>query len=141
MSRSSPAPLHKQVVTSPDAPSGTGPYSPALVVGDLVYVAGQGPLDPKTNEIRGDDIQQQTRLTFANIAALLKAAGASFASVIKVNVYLSDMQNYEKFNAVYSELFQPPYPVRTTVAAGLYGILIEVDCVATIEHTRETALA
>lgn len=141
MSRSSLAPLRKQVVTSPDAPSRNGPYSPALVVGDLVYVAGQGPLDPKTNEIRGDDIQQQTRLTFANVAALLKAAGASFTSVIKVNVYLSDMQNYEEFNSVYSELFQPPYPVRTTIAAGLYGILIEVDCVATIERAREAALA
>lgn len=141
MSHSSPAPLRRKVVTSPDAPLGTGPYSPALIVGDLVYVAGQGPLDPKTNEICGNDIQEQTRLTFANVAALLKAAGTSLANAIKVNVYLSDMQNYEEFNAIYGQLFQPPYPVRTTVAAGLYGILIEVDCVATVEREKEAASA
>jgi len=124
----------RRVVTSREAPSGTGPYSPALVVGDLVYVAGQGPLDPKTHAIRGATIEEQTRLTFKNIGALLAAAGSSLGSVVKVNVYLSDMKNYERFNTVYKEIFTAPYPVRTTIACGLYGIMIEVDCTALIKR-------
>jgi 2-iminobutanoate/2-iminopropanoate deaminase len=124
----------KRVVTSHDAPSGTGPYSPALVVGDLVLVSGQGPLDPQTHEIRGKDIAEQTILTFANVAALLKAAGSSLEDVVKVNVYLSDMGNYHSFNAVYGDLFKEPYPVRTTVACGLLDILIEVDCLAMVSR-------
>jgi 2-iminobutanoate/2-iminopropanoate deaminase len=134
MSNASPRPLRKHVITSPDAPSGTGPYSPALIVGDLVYVAGQGPLDPITHEIRGATIEEQMRLTFKNIAALLNAGGSSLASAVKVNVYLSDMRNYEKFNTIYKELFAPPYPVRTTVACALDGIMIEVDCIAIVER-------
>jgi 2-iminobutanoate/2-iminopropanoate deaminase len=133
MPNTPPRPLHKRVVTSPDAPSDTGPYSPALVVGDLVYVSGQGPLDPATHQIRGADIEEQVRLTFKNIAALLTAAGSSLESAVKVNVYLSDMGDYDKFNAIYKELFAPPYPVRTTVACALDGILIEADCVAILE--------
>jgi 2-iminobutanoate/2-iminopropanoate deaminase len=136
MSDASPRPLGKRVVTSPDAPAGTGPYSPALVVGDFVYVAGQGPLDPLTHEIRGATIEEQMRLTFKNMGVLLRAAGSSFESVVKVNVYLSDIGNYEKFNAIYKELFVPPYPVRTTVACILDGIMIEADCVAILEDGR-----
>ena len=102
--------------------------------GDLVLVSGQGPLDPQTHEIRGKDIAEQTILTFANVAALLKAAGSSLEDVVKVNVYLSDMGNYHSFNAVYGDLFKEPYPVRTTVACGLLDILIEVDCLATVSR-------
>ncbi len=134
MAKEQAKPLVKRAITSDNAPSGTGPYSPALVVGDFVYVSGQGPLDPRTHEIRGTNIEEQTRLTFDNIEALLKAAGSSLQSVIKVNVYLSDLDNYEKFNNTYCGLFREPYPVRTTVACGLQGILIEVDCVATMSH-------
>jgi reactive intermediate/imine deaminase len=107
MSDASPRSLRKDVIISPDAPSGTGPYSPTLVVGDFVYVAGQGPFDPVTDEIRGATIEEQMRLTFKNIAALLAAAGSSLASVIKVNVYLSDMGNYEMFNTI-DPLQTPP---------------------------------
>jgi 2-iminobutanoate/2-iminopropanoate deaminase len=106
----------KRLITSRDAPSGTGPYSPALVVGNFVFVSGQGPLDPRTHEIRGAGIEEQTRLTFANVEALLKAAGSSLLDVVKVNVYLSDMDNYRLFNSIYGGLFEKPYPVRTTVA-------------------------
>ena len=124
--------LVKRVVTSPDAPSGTGPYSPALVVGDFVFVSGQGPLDPRTHDVRGATIEEQTRLTFENIEALLKAAGSSLQSVVQVSVYLREIDNYERFNDTYRRLLQAPYPVRTTVACGLQGILVEVDCVATV---------
>jgi 2-iminobutanoate/2-iminopropanoate deaminase len=120
----------KRAIVSPDAPSGTGPYSAALAAGNFVFVSGQGPLDPKTHEIMGTGIEEQTKLTFSNVDALLKAAGASLRDVVKVNVYLSDMDDYPSFNAIYGRLFEQPYPVRTTVACGLQGILIEVDCIA-----------
>ena len=134
MGKMEPTGLVKRVITSRDAASGTGPYSPALVVGDFVFVSGQGPLHPQTLEIRGASIEEQTRLTFNNIEALLKAAGSSLQNLVRVSVYLSDINNYERFNDTYCGLIKAPFPVRTTVACGLQGILIEVDCIATVSH-------
>jgi 2-iminobutanoate/2-iminopropanoate deaminase len=124
----------RRVITSPDAPSGTGPYSPALVVGDFVFVSGQGPLEPQTLEIRGASIEEQTRLTFKNVEAILKAAGSSLQNVVRVSVYLSDIDNYKRFNDTYCGLVETPFRVRTTVACRLQGILIEVACIATVSH-------
>jgi 2-iminobutanoate/2-iminopropanoate deaminase len=128
-----PAPLKKSVISAPDAPAGTGPYSPCLRVGDWVYVSGQGPLDPRTHAVVGQTIEEQTHSTFANISALLRAAGSALPDVVKVNVYLSDIAHYDRFNSVYATLFSEPYPVRTTVGCALVDILIEVDCIA-ISH-------
>ena len=120
----------KKVITTDKAPAGTGPYSQALLSGELVFVAGQGPLHPVTHEIIGKDIVEQTRNTLNNIKSILEASGSGMDKVLKVNVYLSDIQDYDNFNKTYQEYFKPPFPVRTTIGCNLFDIKIEVDVIA-----------
>jgi 2-iminobutanoate/2-iminopropanoate deaminase len=106
------------------------PYSPVVTSGDLVVTAGQVGFD-RDGKLVSDDIESQTRQVFENLHGCLQAAGCGFEDVIKVNAYLSDLGDFEAFNQVYREHFSKPYPVRTTVQAGLApGVLVEVDVVA-----------
>ena len=103
------------------------PYSPVIVSGDLVVTAGQVAFAEDGNVV-GDTIEAQTRQTLENVGRCLAAAGCGLEDVIKVNAYITDMDNFAGFNAVYSEFFTKPYPVRTTVQAGLApGLLVEIE--------------
>lgn len=109
-----------------------GPYSPVLSVsaGRLVAISGQGPIDPE-GRIVGTSIEEQTRLTLENCLSQLNAAGAGFQDVFKVVVYLKDMAEWDRFNAVYREYFRDPFPARTAIQAVLWGgILVEVEMLA-----------
>ena len=111
----------------------TGPFSQAIVTGGpQVYVAGQGPVDPETGELRLGSFQEQAELTLRNISAILEAAGTSWEYVVKVNAYLADLGNFPEFNKVYRQFVVEPYPARTTVHSSLNRIAIEIDCVAAI---------
>ncbi len=124
--------MRKQIRSS-SAPLPVGVYSPAIAAdGPFVFVSGQGPLDPATGKIQGDDFRSQAELTFKNVGALLEAAGTSWANAVKVNVYLADLKDFPAMNEIYRKFVKEPYPARTTVQAGLLGILIEVDAIATI---------
>jgi 2-iminobutanoate/2-iminopropanoate deaminase len=106
------------------------PYTPVVVSGDLVVTAGQVANDA-TGAIVADDIEGQTRQVLDNIRACLAAAGCGLGDVIKVNAFLTDLANFEIYNAVYREYFKAPYPVRTTVGAALApGLLVEVEVTA-----------
>ena len=118
-----------QVQTS-HAPTPVGPYSQALKAGDFVFVAGQGSIDPSTQKVIGETIEEQTTQTLLNIKAILEAAGAELADVVKVTVHLSDLALFSRFNAVYTGYFSDPKPVRTTVGSQLPGILVEIDVIA-----------
>ena len=122
----------RQMIRSDRAPSGTGPYSPALIAGDYVFVSGQGALDPVTHEVLGETVAEQTRATLDNVKALLEAAGTSLADVVRVNAYLSSIDTFAEYNAVYEAVFRDePRPTRTTVGAALGpGLLVEIDCIA-----------
>ena len=120
----------KQVVTGPDAPRGRGPYPQALQVGPLVFVSGQGPLDPRENRPTGGSFAEQVRLTFRNVKAILAGAGLSLEHLVKVTVYLSDLSHVEEFNAIYAAEVPEPRPARTLVQAGLRNIDVEVDVIA-----------
>lgn len=124
----------KQIVT-PNAPSPAGPYSQAIVSGNLVFVAGQRPQDPTTGEI-GETIQEQTRQVIKNLESVLAAAGSSLASVVRSTVYLSDIKNFAPMNEVYKEMMPQPFPARTTIGAQLRNILIEIDVIAALEETK-----
>lgn len=109
-----------------------GPYSPVLQVdaGPLVAISGHGPIDGE-GRIVGQTIEEQARFTLENCHRQLAAAGCGFADVFKVNVYLKDMADWERFNAVYREFFREPYPARTAIQAVLWGgILVEVEMLA-----------
>ncbi|GAA2633549.1 RidA family protein [Dactylosporangium fulvum] len=113
------------------APPPRGAYSQAVVVGDLVWTAGFGPVDPVTRAIVGDDVAEQTRQTLRNVAAALEAAGSDLQDVVKVTAHLADIDNdWDDFDTAYREFFEEPRPVRTTAGSSLGGILVEIDVVA-----------
>jgi 2-iminobutanoate/2-iminopropanoate deaminase len=114
-------------------PDGVGipssPYSPVVVSGDLVYTAGQVGTD--TSGAPADGIEAQTRQALENLRLCLEAAGAGLGDVLKVTAYLTDMASFAAYNEVYREVFDPPYPARTTVGAMLApGLLVEIEAVA-----------
>lgn len=124
--------MRKPIRTEKGAPP-QGPYSPAIVAdGPHVYVSGQGPVDPESGELKLGSFQEQAELTFQNVETLLHAAGTSWEHVVKVNVYLADINNFAAMNEIYKKFLVEPYPARTTVQAGLGKIAIEVDCIAVI---------
>ena len=99
------------------APAAIGPYSQAIIHGDLVFTAGQIPLDPATMQMVGEDIAAQTRQVFANLRAILEKAGASLETVVKTTVFLSDMNDFAAMNEVYAAEFGGHAPARSTVQA------------------------
>jgi len=109
-----------------------GPYSQGLRAGDFIFVSGQGPLDPETGQIVGDNIEEQTARVLENIKSILEAGGATMADVVKANAYLNDMTLFDRYNKVYITYFPDPKPARTTVGTQLplKGILVEIEVIA-----------
>jgi 2-iminobutanoate/2-iminopropanoate deaminase len=113
-----------------DVPPPAGAYSPAVKAGGFVFVSGQVPRDPATGALVGEDVESQTKQVVANVSRALQAAGASLSDVVSVIVYLADIDDWGKFNAVYKELMPQPYPTRTALGANLRGIFVEMSAVA-----------
>src|SRR5262245_25061056 len=129
-SRQAKAVKSKKAVSTDRAPKPAGPYNQAIVVGNTIYVAGQGPFDPKTRKLP-QSFEEQATQVFENIKAIVEASGATLADVVKVNVYLTDLSNFEKMNEAYTRYFVGEYPARATIGAQLLGgMMIEVECVA-----------
>ena len=106
------------------------PYSPVVVSGELVYTAGQVANDA-SGKVVSDDVEAQTRQALDNVRACLAAAGCGLEDVIKVNAFLTDLANFDVYNAVYREYFSEPFPARTTVGAALApGLHVEIEVVA-----------
>ena len=124
----------RRAIFPDDGPKPGGPYSPAIVSGGFVFLAGQVGNDPATGKLAGDTIEAQARQTMKNIATLLKAAGCDFTDVVKANAYITKAEFFQEFNAVYREYFVEPYPARSTVVCELVnpGLLVEVDVIARI---------
>ncbi len=122
----------RNAVTTDKAPKPMGPYSQAIVDGDLVYLAGMGPVSPETGKPELGDIRAQTTLTFRNVKAVLEAAGSSLDKVIRCTVYLQDIGDFAAMNEVYARTFDPPYPARTTIQAAALpaDIAVEIECTA-----------
>ncbi len=127
----------RKVVKSKKIPQPRGPYSPAIVSGGFVFVAGQAAINPATDEIEYGDIRSETRRTLENIQTILKAAGSSLRDVVRVGVFLSDMKNFAAMNEVYAEFFPKDPPARTTVGVNLPKIKVEIDCIAQVRKTRK----
>jgi len=119
-------------VATDKAPKAIGPYSQAIVSDDTVYTAGQVALDPKTGELAGVTVAEQTDRVFQNLTAVLAAAGSSLGQVVKTTVYLADMADFAAMNEVYARHFGGHRPARSTVqAAGLpKGARVEIDAIA-----------
>lgn len=119
-------------VATDKAPKAIGPYSQAIVTGDTVYTAGQVALDPKTGELVGMTVADQTEQVLQNLTAVLAASGSSLGQVVKTTVYLADMADFTAMNEVYARHFGGHRPARSTVqAAGLpKGARVEIDAIA-----------
>jgi len=129
--------MPRETISTPDAPGAIGPYVQAVAVpaGRMVFCSGQIPLDPKTGEMVGaGDVRVQAARVLDNLGAVLAAAGASFAAVVKTTIFLADLQDFGAVNEVYARYFPREPPARATVqAAGLpRGALIEIEAVAVL---------
>jgi 2-iminobutanoate/2-iminopropanoate deaminase len=132
--------MPKQLIASPDAPT-TGftdkaapsPLAQAIRTGDLLFVSGQGPLDPKTREVVSADIRDQTRQTLSNLRSVLAAAGLTFANVVNMRVVLRNTEDFPAFNEAFREFLAGEKVTRTCVGATPHrkGVNVEIDCVAT----------
>lgn len=109
-----------------------GPYSPAVRAGDFIFVSGQGPVDPATNQMQLGDIRHEVRLVLTNIQRILEGCGASMADVVKCSVFLADGDDFAAMNEIYAEFFGTDKPARTTVACrfAAAGMKVEIDCIA-----------
>lgn len=116
-------------VSTGHAPNAIGTYSQAIKAGATVYLSGQIPLDPATGELVQGDVEAQVRRVFENLRAVAQAAGGDLAAAVKINVYLTDLGNFQVVNKIMSEYFAPPYPARAAVgvAALPRGASVEVD--------------
>jgi 2-iminobutanoate/2-iminopropanoate deaminase len=120
----------RSVIFTDKAPRGRGPFPQALRVGQMVFVSGQGPLDPVANAPIAGTFFEQVDRTLDNLKAILAAADLDFSDIAKVTVYLSDLRHVPEFNAIYESRIPEPFPARTLVQAGLRGIDVELDVIA-----------
>lgn len=121
-------------VLVPGAPTPVGPYSSAVVVGNLIFVSGQGGRDPETDQV-SEDVEVQTEVCLKNVEIILAAAGSSLSRVVRCGVFLVDMKDFKRMNGVYARMFGDHRPARTTVAVSALpgpGLKVEIDAVATL---------
>jgi 2-iminobutanoate/2-iminopropanoate deaminase len=126
----------KKIISTPKAPSAIGPYSQAVVVGDMVYTSGMIPIIPETGELETGDIKAQATQAIKNLIALLEASGASADSVVKTTVFIKDMNDFASVNEVYATFFTDNFPARSCVEVARLpkDVKIEIEAVAVINN-------
>ena len=123
--------MNKQVIHSDDAPAAIGSYSQAIVAGELLFVSGQIPLHPQTMEVVGGDFTARARQVFDNLKAVATAGGASLDQIVKLTIYLIDLNDFATVNSVMEEYFTKPYPARAAIGVASLpkGVDIEADAI------------
>ena len=126
--------MKKQVHTD-KAPKAIGPYSQGIIANGFVFCSGQIPIDPATGELNTGSIEDQTRQVLKNLGAVLEAAGTSFDDVVKCTVFLQDMNDFAKMNAVYAEFFKAPSPARAAVQVARLArdVKVEIEAIALVK--------
>ena len=126
--------MERQLVNTDNAPKAIGPYSQAIRVGDLVFCSGQAGLEPATGNLVTGGIEAETLRVLQNLTAVLEAAGSSISRVVKTTVFITNMDEFQKMNAVYAEFFPSPPPARSTVQVSRLpkDACVEIEVVATV---------
>jgi len=121
--------MTKETLSSNRLPPPVGPFSPGIYHGDLLFLSGQVGIDPTTGKLAEGGIEAQTEQVLTNLQTLLEAAGRTLDDAVRVGVYVTDMSQFARMNAVYAKRFKPPFPARTTigVAALPLGAMVEID--------------
>jgi 2-iminobutanoate/2-iminopropanoate deaminase len=124
-----------KAISTADAPAAIGPYSQAIHAGDLVFLSGQVPIDPKTGELVTGDIAVQTERVLDNLGAVLAAAGCGFGDVVKTTIYLVDLGDFQAVNQTYAKRFTSAPPARATVQVSALpkGARVEIDAIARVK--------
>lgn len=127
--------MPRHPITSDAAPAAIGPYSQAVIAGRTIYTSGQIPLEPASGQLIDGDIKAQARQVFRNLRAVCEAAGTDFRHVVRVGIYLVDLNDFSAVNMVMGEFFSAPFPARSTigVAALPKGARVEVDLVLQLD--------
>ncbi|HPW18560.1 MAG TPA: RidA family protein [Candidatus Aminicenantes bacterium] len=125
----------KRQVQTDKAPKAIGPYSQGIVANGFVFCSGQIPIDPATGELNNGTIEEQTRQVLKNVAAVLEAAGSSLEEAVKCTVFLQDMNDFAKMNAVYAEFFKAPSPARAAVQVARLprDVKVEIEAIALVK--------
>ena len=123
--------MSKSIIRSDQAPAAIGTYFQGVRIGELVFLSGQIPLLPETMQLVSEEFSQQTRQVFKNLSAVAQAAGGSLDDFVKINVYLTDLDNFQTVNEIMAELFSEPYPARAAVGVATLprGSAIEIEAV------------
>ncbi|SKA25486.1 reactive intermediate/imine deaminase [Oceanospirillum multiglobuliferum] len=119
--------IEKKIIHSDNAPAAIGPYSQAVQVGNLVFMSGQIPLDPKTMEVVTESFEAQTVQVFENLKAVAEAAGGSLENIVKLNIYMPDLGNFAKVNEVMERYFTAPYPARAAIGVKALPKNVDVE--------------
>ncbi|OPX55063.1 reactive intermediate/imine deaminase [Oceanospirillum multiglobuliferum] len=119
--------MEKKIIHSDNAPAAIGPYSQAVQVGNLVFMSGQIPLDPKTMEVVTESFEAQTVQVFENLKAVAEAAGGSLENIVKLNIYMPDLGNFAKVNEVMERYFTAPYPARAAIGVKALPKNVDVE--------------
>ncbi len=121
-----------EAISTKDAPAAIGPYSQGIKAGDMLFLSGQVPIDPKTGELVQGDIATQTERVMDNLAAVLAAGGATFANVVKTTIYLVDLGDFQAVNATYAKRFSGAPPARATIQVSALpkGARVEIEAIA-----------
>ena len=124
--------MEKEIVNTSNAPKPAGPYSQGVKANGFLFLAGQVPIVPETNELQTGTFSEQCHLVLTNIKGILEAGGSSLSDVVKVTVFLKNMEDFEEFNAIYSEYFKEAEPARTCVQAGRLpkDLNVEIEAIA-----------
>ncbi len=127
--------MSREIIHSDRAPAAIGPYSQAVRAGDTVYLSGQIPLDPYTGLVIEGDIEAQARRAFENLKAVCEAAGGSLDQIVRAGLFLTDLGDFAKVNAVMAEYFSAPFPARSTVQVSALprGVRFEVDAIMVLD--------
>ncbi len=125
----------RQIISTDKAPAAIGAYSQAVKHAGTLYVSGQIPLDPETQEVVDGDIRTHIKQVFANLSAIAQAAGVSLAHVVKLTVYLVDLNDFPIVNEVMGEIFEQPYPARAAIGVASLpkGVGVEVEAILTLQ--------
>ena len=124
--------MSKTVIYSNNAPEPIGPYSQAVLAGNMLFISGQIAINPATGNIEKADIESETKLVMKNLEQILKAAGLNFSHVVKSSIFLKDMNNFPKVNEIYGQYFQQQPPARETVEVSRLpkDVNVEISCIA-----------
>ena len=129
-----PTEMQKEIISTENAPQAIGPYSQAVKAGNLMFISGQIPLDPKTGDLVSESIDDQAKQVLNNIKSICEAAGQSIDDIVKISIFLTDLENFAIVNEVMKEYFAEPYPARATVeVSGLpLGVNVEIEAIVLI---------